>query len=135
MAAPGPFNPPRGYKWKVVGAHSKVQQGAAAHDPTPQGVIYLAQDNAGPHGQVIADSGQAPAVNGQTGVGEGGVSSAGFFTAAQANESKYTSWGAEMEANAAQSIVVAFLGGLGANSTYQYRINIIESVDLAEAFD
>jgi hypothetical protein len=115
------LSPNRGYRWRIRGAH--IDATASGVVANRRIVCYLAQDNNGPHGQMIVDSGQFTA--GQLGVGEGGVSTVGRFSATP-NETLYTPWNAEIVCESWQQMVFDSPTGLQAGDTYEIRIHVEE---------
>lgn len=117
-ATPFAFSPPKGFRWKIKGAHAAITASATAGARTAG--IFIAQDTNGPHGQLVCLSTGAVST---LSVAEGGISSAGFF-AATAIEQNYTPWNAALEVETNASLV--FFYNLQAGDTVEYRVHIEE---------
>jgi len=117
-ASPFAFSPPKGFRWKIKGAHVAIVASATAGARNAS--VFIAQDTNGPHGQLVTQT--VGAVSTQS-VGEGGISSAGYF-AATAIETQYTPWNAALEVETNASLVFNY--NLQAGDTVEYRVHIEE---------
>jgi hypothetical protein len=120
---PVSFSPNRGYRWKVRGIHLTVTTVVAAGNRRL--VVILAQDQPGPDGALLCDTGTVAANT--KGVGEGGVSTLGFFDPTDI-VATYVPWNVEpvVETWQGLTIVNPTAAPLQGGDTWTLRIHVEE---------